>query len=233
MDDPNIAAKAQLSPSQREEVNARLLRCMSLWGQRGLGQLLDEGGDVDSVYPRGEGPMESPIWGLTVGMQAACKLGHASQNREAFPAMRRILQLCDPDSRDLQGLTPLMHAAAEQSLEAVEILAPRSDLLAVCDDMGADFDAGWPALFFAVNTKVGPDGVERQKRLCELLVHPKIWSMRSREGLDVFDCAQRCGPSPEILDVLGHLRGLHQAQEQAGALRQASRPAKAAPKKTL
>lgn len=213
--DPGVAARAKLRPKERRELDERLRRCMSFWGQHGLSELLDQGASVDAKYSRGPSKsIASPIWGMSVSMLSAQKLGSSSQNALAFPAMERILRICDPHAVDRQGLTPLMHAASEGSL-GVEALAPRSNLLAVCGDMGKDFDAGWPALFFAVNTRTGRDGLARKKELCALLAHPGVWSLRSREGLDVFDCAQRFGPAPQIVACLQDLRAMHAAQAQA------------------
>jgi hypothetical protein len=216
--DPGVAARAALPAKEREALDALLQDAMARWGQRDLSSLLDQGADVDSKYPYGKNEgLPSPVWGMAVSMLAAQKLGQRGQHAEAFPAMERVLRMCDPRAVDLQGLTPLMHAASEGSL-GVEILAPRSDLLAVCGDMGSDFDAGWPALFFAVNTRSGGD-FPRRRRVCELLVHPGIWSVRSREGRDVFDCAERLGPAPQIVDCLRELRSMHAARAQALELR--------------
>lgn len=217
--DPGVAARAALPAKERAALDARLQDAMARWGQRDLSSLLDQGADVDSKYPHGKNKgLASPVWGMTVSMLAAQKLGQRGQHAEAFPAMERILRMCDPRVVDPQGLTPLMHAASEGSL-GVEILAPRSDLLAVCGDMGSDFDAGWPALFFAVNTRPGGDDFPRRRKVFELLAHPGIWSVRSREGRDVFDCAERLGPAPQIVACLRELRSMHAAQAQALELR--------------
>lgn len=212
--DRGLAARARLSKCKRERLDRELLEAVSTHQEGKLGRLLDLGASVEARYESG-----TPIAGLTAAMVCAAKLGeNGFYHGEDQPNYERILRVCDPSAVDNQGMTALMHAASEGCMRAVHILAPRSDLLAVCGDMGEDFDGSWPALFFALNmahvAEGDPKKAERlawHEEMFGKLACDEVWSVRSREGRDARAVVERLVRCESILDLLDALKARREA----------------------
>ena len=229
--DQSFSARKKLGKAERAEVDKKLLAALASNHEEKIGELLDWGASVEARYEAC-----TPIAGWTAGMLCAKKLGqNGAYNKEPKPNYERILRVCDPGARDSQGLTPLMHAASECCMEAVSILAPRSDLLAVCGDMGKDFDGGWTALFFALNVAHVEDGdpdkvnkLERYEAIFEKLACDGAWTVKSREGRDARAIVERVSPYESILALLRAMEARREALARANLLMAAPRGSRGA-----
>lgn len=211
MDEKRGSAKWEKARGRESVENRRLLDAVARSHAKEALAALRAGASPDARYPlHGEA-----LRGWTVSMLCAEQFKNSGRAPEMSELDELVLTTCDPFAVDPHGLTPLMHAAGERNIEAVSILAPRSDLDAVSGDMGKDFDGAWPALFFALNanqsflTKSGKRELAlKMKSLIDILGTQKILSgLKSREGLDASWVAQRFGNAPEIVGCLAQARG--------------------------
>jgi hypothetical protein len=207
--------RRRLSPAQKKHIDDQLLQAVAYSREAVIGALLDQGANPNARYAA-----STAVAGMTAAMLCAQKMVTRQQGVPEL-GYGRMLSVCDPHAKDNEGLTPLMHAAAEGREEAVEILSPRSDVLATCGDMGEDFDEGWCALFFLVNVNHKLSTLAdraRFKRMSEMLSTPAIWALKSREGLDVLGVERRCGGCPERQSILINMRGRDLAWMESSAI---------------